>query len=212
MIFVLRAIAGTIPATYPLPVIALVPLRGFDSAKTRLESALSAGVRSRLAAAVAGRVVSACREAGWRVTVVSSAADVSTWCQQEGIERLPDPGGGLDAAALAAVAAAGDDPWSLVHGDLPLLTAGDLAGIPGRVASGQVVLAPSRDGGTNLIAATGPFRFAYGPGSFARHVARAGRPIGVLVRPGLAVELDTPSDLASVRLHPDGRWVERFLS
>ena len=76
---------------------------------------------------------------------------------------------------------------------ISLCSPADLEGVATRVASGTTVLAPSRDGGTNLIAGTGHFAFAYGPGSFVRHIAAAaGAAPLVLIRTGLAVELDTP--------------------
>lgn len=193
--------------------IAAIPLRGFDSAKTRLAAEMSAGDRAEIAAAVAGRVITACHAADWTALVVSSATDVIAWSRVRGVPVVPDPGSGLDAAAGAGIAAAAGGPWAVIHGDLPLITASDLAGIPEAVAAGEVVLAPSRDGGTNLIAAAGPFPFAYGPASFARHLGRAaGRSTRVVIRVGLAVELDTPTDLAAVRAHPEGRWLADFLS
>jgi 2-phospho-L-lactate guanylyltransferase len=48
-----------------------------------------------------------------------------------------------------------------------------------------------------------PFRFAYGPGSFVRHVAEAER-LGLDVRvvrdPDLAFDVDVPADLEQLRV------------
>jgi 2-phospho-L-lactate guanylyltransferase len=48
-----------------------------------------------------------------------------------------------------------------------------------------------------------PFRFAYGPGSFRRHVAEAER-LGLHVRvvrdPDLAFDVDVPDDLEQLRV------------
>ncbi|MBI5157793.1 MAG: 2-phospho-L-lactate guanylyltransferase [Acidimicrobiia bacterium] len=192
--------------------IAAIPLRGFDSAKTRLAEELSPGDRAAVAAAVAGRVARACLAAGWHVVVVSSAPDVIAWCDGHHLDRLADPGGGLNGAAAAGAAAA-PGPWMVIHGDLPLVAAADLEGVAEAIREGAVVLAPSRDGGTNVIAAASPFRFSYGPGSFARHLAAAApRPPVTLIRAGLAVELDTPADLRATLRHPEGRWLTEFLS
>jgi 2-phospho-L-lactate guanylyltransferase len=192
-------------------VLAVVPLRSFDTAKTRLEPGLGPGARRRVAAAVAERVVLACQRPGWQVVVVAPDGDVADWCRDRGFDRIEDPGGGLDAAAAAGVSAAPHN-WLVVHGDLPLLTAEDLDGIAESAADGVTLLAPSRDGGTNLIAARGRFAFAYGPGSFVRHLSRARTPARVVIRTGLAVELDTAADLAAVLRHPRGRWLEPLLS
>jgi 2-phospho-L-lactate guanylyltransferase len=192
-------------------VLAIVPLRSFDTAKSRLDPGVGPGARRRVAAAVAERVVVACRVPGWEVVVVAPPGDVAGWCEQRGIDRIDDPGGGLDAAAAAGVSAAGGS-WLVVHGDLPLLTPEDLDGIAESVTAGITVLAPSRDGGTNLIAARGPFHFAYGPGSFVRHLSAASPPARVVIRAGLAVELDTAADLAAVLRHPRGAWLGPLLS
>lgn len=192
--------------------IAAIPLRDFSSPKTRLATRLDPGTRGRLTAAVASRVAAACTGAGWEVLVVSSDLQVTSWCRDRDLIRLPDPGGGLDAAAASAVAAI-VGTWAIVHGDLPLLTSSDLAGVAEAVDEGATVLAPSRDGGTNLLAGSGDFPFAYGTGSFARHLARASRRSPrILMRTGLAVELDTPADLAAARRHDEGQWLARFLS
>ena len=192
--------------------IAAIPLRDFGSAKSRLAEDLHPEVRARVAAAIAERVAAACTAAGFSVVVVTAAPDVIEWCHLRDLRVIADPGTGLDGATSAAIATT-TGPWLVVHGDLPLITSGDLAGIDDLVAEGRVVLAPSRDGGTNVIAASGEFRFAYGPGSFARHLAAAAHrhPL-VLVRPGLAVELDTPTDLAATLRRADGRWLAAFLS
>jgi hypothetical protein len=33
-----------------------------------------------------------------------------------------------------------------------------------------------------------------------------------MIRTGIAVELDTPTDLTAVLAHPEGRWLSGFLS
>ena len=69
-----------------------------------------------------------------------------------------------------------------------------------------VVIAPDRLGtGTNGLALSPPgiIGFRFGAGSFAAHRAEAqaaGVEPAVVVRPGLAFDLDTPEDLA--------RWLE----
>jgi len=69
-----------------------------------------------------------------------------------------------------------------------------------------VVLVPDhRDDGTPVLSVpvAAPFRFAYGPGSFRRHVAEASRH-GLAVRvvrdPDLAFDVDLPADLERLRV------------
>lgn len=192
--------------------LAAIPLKAFDAAKERLDPALAPGVRRALAMEVAARVARACTGAGLRTAIVTVDDAVAAWAAGLALEVIVDPGGGLDAAATAVIGA-GTGSWAVVHGDLPLLTAGSMRTVARRVAEGHLVLAPSRDGGTKLLAGSGPFEFAYGPGSFARHIGRAaGRNPLVMIGVATAVEIDTPADLVAVRSHRDGAWLERFLS
>jgi 2-phospho-L-lactate guanylyltransferase len=86
----------------------------------------------------------------------------------------------------------------VAHADLPQAAGlADLAGEPGD----PVTLVPDRaDDGTNVavVPAAAGFRFAYGPGSFGRHVAEARR-LGlgprVVRRADLAWDVDEPDDL-----------------
>ncbi|HZD03689.1 MAG TPA: hypothetical protein VE173_02190, partial [Longimicrobiales bacterium] len=60
-----------------------------------------------------------------------------------------------------------------------------------------------------LIGGHGPTSFSYGPGSFRRHLPRLPRP-RVIVRLGLALDLDGPIDLEAARGHPHGQWLRRY--
>jgi 2-phospho-L-lactate guanylyltransferase len=190
---------------------AIVPLKGFSIAKERLAASLSEPDRRRLAAATAARVITACTATGLATRIVGSDPEVVALAESLGAETMPDPGGGLNMAATAAVADAA--PWLVVHGDLPLLDAATVQGVADLVSDGQWVLAPSRDGGTNLLAGTGRFEFAYGPGSFHRHLGRAGRHLHrIVISSATAVEIDTPADLAAASRLPGGGWLTEFLS
>jgi 2-phospho-L-lactate guanylyltransferase len=160
---------------------------------------------------MAGRVAGAWRAAGHAVLVVAGDDDVARWARERDLEVIPEPpGGGLDGSAAAgvAVALARNIPWTVVHADLPLFDTGDASAVAGAIGPDRVVLAPSRDGGTNLIAATSDFEFSYGPGSFVRHLwAARHRERVVVVRSGTAVEIDTADDLVAASAHVRGRWL-----
>jgi 2-phospho-L-lactate guanylyltransferase (CobY/MobA/RfbA family) len=98
---------------------------------------------------------------------------------------------------VAHLAAEGHGQVIVAHADLPLATTlGWLADFDG------VTLVPDRhDDGTNVAAVPAGargFTFAYGVGSFARHVAEAQR-VGCDLRiariPELQWDVDTPDDL-----------------
>ena len=81
----------------------------------------------------------------------------------------------------------------------------ELAGALRRMESGRVAVIPDRHGtGTNglLMAPPDAIGPAFGPDSCERHLDRAGRAGWTAVReelPSLALDLDTPDDLAELR-------------
>lgn len=174
---------------------ALIPIRSFDG-MTRLSGRLGSEDRRRLARDLAGRTIRAALEANTRVSVITADAEVERWALASGVECIAESAShGLDAAAAAGVAGAGDDPWLVIHADLPAIDANDLRAAMQSVGSGWV-LAPSHDGGTSLIGGMGRvFPFRYGPGSFRRHLAAVSGGATILIRPGLALDLDRPWDL-----------------
>ncbi len=56
------------------------------------------------------------------------------------------------------------------------------------------------------------FPFAYGEGSFHRHLAVAGPEARILASIGFALDLDEPSDLEAVVSHRRGRWLAEILA
>ncbi len=175
----------------------LVPVKAFRDAKGRLASALSPGERAELARSMADAVIRAA--APLRVWVVCDDEEVAAWAAGVGASVLWKPGRGLNGAVdegVADLAELGVERVIVAHADLP--HARDLAW----VAEGDgVTLVPDRhDDGTNVAAvpATSGFVFAYGPGSFRRHVAEAerlGLPVRVVREPRLGWDVDLPDDL-----------------
>lgn len=172
----------------------IVPLRSFDG-MTRLAELVSAEDRHALSRALFSRIVEAGTDAGLRVQVVTRNDQVADWCRDRDIASIRDPGGGLDAAAATAVRTIGGRRWVLAHADLPLVDAASLAHV---AHIGGTVLAPSLDGGTNVIAGYGDFPFSYGLGSFHRHLA-ATPDATIVSRPELSIDVDTSAHLGAIR-------------
>jgi len=193
-----------------------VPVKPFSSAKGRLAEALDAETRALLMQETVGRVIRAADDAGALAVVVTGDPEVADWADGYGIGVLAEPpGGGLDGAARAAAegAVAAGSVWCVVHGDLPLLTPGHLTTALTIAETGVAVLAPSRTGGTNIIAARVLIDFRYGPGSFSRHLAAfAPEPCQVLVSTGTALDLDTPADLRAAAGLPGASWLAPYLT
>jgi len=190
-----------------------VTLKSFQAGKGRLAPIVDDRRRAELAAAAAERVIAACREAGGELVVVTPSADIAGWCRARRIATVPEPaGGGLDGAATAAAehAEARNAAFAILHADLPLLDASDLAAVCNSAA--PAVIAPSRNGGTSLLAASEPVEFHYGPDSFRRHLDAAKHLAPeIVIRTGLAVDLDTPSDLVAAAGLERGAWLRPYL-
>lgn len=178
----------------------IVPVKSFRMGKQRLSGAVSLSEREELGRHLAGHVAAQVEAAGLIPLVVTADPEVATWATSSGFPSLPDPGDGLDAAAAAGVTWAEhtSSSWIVLHSDLPLLHPEDVAALAEIVRSGAAVVAPSSDGGTSAIGWRGPFQFAFGPGSFHRHLARLGSPT-VITRLGLLLDVDSPDDLEAVR-------------
>jgi 2-phospho-L-lactate/phosphoenolpyruvate guanylyltransferase len=177
---------------------AVVPIRSFDGL-TRLASELDGSERAALMRNLAERTTRAAVAAGATVAVVTGDPDVAAWAGENGhgvVQELAP--GGLDSAATLGIAST-TGPWIVVHADLPAVTPADIAEATGSLTSNASVLAPSHDGGTSLIGGVQQgFPFAYGVGSFRRHVAAAPSAT-ILVRPGLALDLDRVRDLEALK-------------
>lgn len=180
---------------HPTVVVPVRSFRGFS----RLADHLDPDERTSLGRSLSGVLLAATADAGLHTIVVSSDADVTRTATAAGTEVIEDPGTGLDDAAAAGVDAAAG-PWVVVHADLPFVTPHALLEVARRVCAGATVIVPSLDGGTTVIGGSGPPAFAFGPGSFHRHLAMNPR-AEVVPDPRLAVDIDTPIQLRTLRPH-----------
>lgn len=172
---------------------ALVPLKPEAGRKTRLAGALAAEDRIALSYRLFERVVAALRPAA--AVCVVSAAPPPGWTGQ----WLRDEGRGLNAALEAALLTVGPGPVAIVHADLMFVAPDDIAALLRAAESAGAAIAPDgADRGTNALALADGRRPAlvFGTDSFARFAATLGEPHAVVRRPGLALDCDTPADLA----------------
>jgi 2-phospho-L-lactate guanylyltransferase len=190
---------------------AVIPLKGFAVAKGRLAPVLDQPQRSSLARTTAEHVLRACAAGGFDIMIVTGDQAVEDWAAQHSAIVIPDPSQGLDAACRVAVEQC-DGPWVIVHGDLPLLDGDAMNAARTTLGAGGSIIAPSRDGGTNLLGTTGQIRFSYGQGSFHRHLAVLSDLITVYIDIKTLIELDTPGDLSAAAGLPGGAWLSPFLT
>lgn len=177
--------------------VVLVPVKAFADAKARLAGVLTPAERVALARWTAERVIAAAGELP--VYIACDNTEVADWAAAHGATVLWHPGVGLNAAVNDSVAdlrSRGVGHVIVAHGDLPRPQS-----LPAVVLPGTLTLVPdARGDGTNVAALPTDlaFEFAYGAGSFSRHLAQAvagGVPVAVRRDTLLGLDIDTPTDL-----------------
>lgn len=181
------------------------------AAKSRLAAILGPQQRRALALGMLADVIGVCWQARAIVTGTVAVVDepaAHAVALQGGAIDIADPGlGDMNAAVAAGVAAAGARGARtvvVVPGDIPLISVEDIQALldSAGLAPRAVVIGSSHDGGgTNALLLRPPDIIApqFGPPSVGRHV-QAGLAVGAhtVVRAGLglALDVDTPADLA----------------
>jgi 2-phospho-L-lactate guanylyltransferase len=191
---------------------AVLPIKSFSRAKQRLGATLDAPQRRTLAGAMVADVLHALGEVpGLDSVVVVTAEPVAVEAARvAGATVVHDPEEAGQSAAAAhgieAATAQGAGRVLLVPGDCPALDASEVAALLGSDhAAPHVTIVPDRHGtGTNALLIAPPEAIvpAFGPGSFARHAARAraaGAGIAIADLPSLGLDVDTADDLAALR-------------
>ena len=185
---------------------AIIPVKALQLAKSRLSALLSATERRALVLAMLGDVLAAVRAARSIdiVGVISADPAVLELTAARGAHALPDQAPNLNAALTQAAehyTARGATAVLALPADIPLLQAHEIANmIATRIAARGMVIAPSRDGGTNALLAWPPLAlpFLFGEGSHARHLAAASERsmnIREFRAPGMELDVDRPDDL-----------------
>jgi 2-phospho-L-lactate guanylyltransferase len=176
-------------------VLAIVPVKGLDGAKTRLAPRLSAAERAGLVAEMLDKVLAACAEADAieRTLLVTPDPGLA----RDGVDLLVDGGTGhADAIELGLAdprAAAGA---LVVMGDCPLVTAASLDRLAERAR--PLALAPASDGGVNAIALAevNGFvpRFGVPVETTVAEARAAGLEPAIVDDAALALDVDRPED------------------
>ena len=176
---------------------AVVPIKLSADTKSRLAGLLLPGERRALGKRMARHMLAVLDESERFDQITILSPDRPKWWAGE---WAFDRGRGLNAELTAWRAGQGAAPVLIIHADLPLLTADDVAGLLATAESSGVALATDRAGtGSNALAiADGrDFTFRFGADSRALHAVQA-RTMPVLASIGLVADLDTPDDAAFV--------------
>lgn len=189
---------------------AIIPLKPLTSAKSRLAAAIAPEQRQRLAEAFYRRVLDVTR-ATTRLAgtlVISRDPKALAIAREYGARTVQETGAAeLNAALTKATTLVAH--WKgkgvlILPADLPLVTVADIEAIldMGREANSVVIATDRNNDGTNalLVKPVGLFDYAYGAGSFDRHITRArlaGAAVYCYESERLALDIDMPDDLAA---------------
>ncbi|MGA8762789.1 MAG: 2-phospho-L-lactate guanylyltransferase [Candidatus Sulfotelmatobacter sp.] len=201
----------------------LVPVKNLALAKQRLATVLDQPARTELAQAMLQDMFATL--AGWAkrpaVAVVTSDRFAVELAQQYKFEVIPDPANPGETGAIEIAteicSARGEESTLVIPADIPLIEAGELETILENAPPEGSVLVPAADGrGTNAAfrrpANLFPLRF--GNDSFKPHHAAAqatGKPCVVLHLPGIAFDVDNPSDLQQLVTLPGESRSQRLV-
>lgn len=184
---------------------ALVPVKRFSQAKTRLREVLFDEERVRLAQTMLRDVLSNLRATSTidGIAVVSSDPEVFAIARTfEAATILDTAEAGVRQAARCGLDAfrSFDRRVLVVPADIPFATPGDFEGVIALLDQTPIVLVPALyDGGTNALAMRSPdlLQPQYGEGSFRAHcdLARERRlDCSVLRSEGIGRDIDRPPD------------------
>lgn len=201
---------------------AIVPAKHLSKAKSSLSGVLTDDQRREVVlcmlADVLGAVRSAPSIAG--AIVVSSDEKVLNFAKENGALDVLELGVGLNEAIKLAIQhamAKGATSVLIMPSDLPLLRPADVENIVAIASSPQdVVLAPSKDNGTNAMFLRPPnvMKLRFGGESFPVHLMEA-REAGIRPRiyrsRAVAFDVDDVADLLGVKVHELGARTHDFL-
>ncbi|HEX4805142.1 MAG TPA: 2-phospho-L-lactate guanylyltransferase [Conexibacter sp.] len=193
--------------------VAILPVKRFASAKRRLEATLPGGARRALAEAMFSDVLTGLRRVASidEILVVSADPGAQRIAEGYGARAVEDPAeSGQDQAVLRGAGVArelGAAQVLCLAGDCPLLDPAELETLLGKPRTAErfaVIVADRHGTGTNALLLSPPDALEprYGPGSFQRHLElaqAAGVPTEVTELASLALDVDTPDDLAALQ-------------
>jgi 2-phospho-L-lactate guanylyltransferase len=194
----------------------LVPMKPLASAKSRLASVMPDLRRQAVALLMLRRVLDAVsRSVGIETCLVVGGDDtVQSVVRDAGCRWVPEPGHDLNSSlwlAMHECFEAGADATLFLPADLPQASPIDVAEVvsSSRGLTVAVGVSAHNDGGTNALLVPAPFSFppALGEDSYARHIAglrTRGSALFDADAPGLAFDVDTPTDLAWAEVNVEG--------
>jgi 2-phospho-L-lactate guanylyltransferase len=200
----------------------LVPVKSLANAKQRLASLLDQPTRTKLAQAMLFDVLETLGSWANRpeVSIVTSDVFAIDLARQFDFQIFPDHANRSETDAIEMATrfceSRGVDSTLVIPGDIPLISAAELQQILEAAPVEGTVLVPAADGrGTNAAwrRPAGLFPLRFGNDSFKPHLAAARatqKPCVVLSLPGIALDVDNPSDLRRLAEAPGETRTQRM--
>ena len=187
-------------------VMALVPVKGLDSGKTRLSPILNVHERAALIPAMVEDILNALAEfARMPVLVVTGDSRVAAMAESRGFHSLMETACISETVAIEAATRKagklGAGGTMVIPGDIPLVQPEDFAAVLEAAPPQGSLLTPGWDGRGTNAALRRPhdlFPLRFGNDSFIPHRAAAeqtGLPCAILYNERIAIDVDSPEDL-----------------
>jgi 2-phospho-L-lactate guanylyltransferase len=201
----------------------LIPVKNLVNAKQRLAPVIEQSFRTELAHAMLLDVFEAI--GNWSdhpdVGIVSSDPYALELAQRFDFRVIPDHANISESDAIEMATrfceSRGIDSTLVIPGDIPLIQCSELKTILEAAPDRGSVLVPAADGrGTNAAfrRPAGLFPLRFGNDSFKPHFAAAkatNQPCVVLSLPGIALDVDNPSDLSRLAAAPGETRSQRLI-
>ena len=201
----------------------LIPVKNLANAKQRLAPVLDCAARTGLAQAMLVDMLETLLTWANRpeVALVTSDPFALDLARRFDFEVISDPANRSETEAIEMATkvceSRGVNSTLVIPGDVPLIRAWELERIFGAAPAEGSVLVPSADGrGTNAAwrCPAGLFPLRFGNDSFKPHLAAARatqKPCVVLSLPGIALDIDNPSDLVQLATTPGETRAQRLV-
>ena len=200
----------------------LIPVKSLANAKQRLASVLDQPTRTKLAQAMLFDVLE--KLGTWvsrpEVSIVTSDPFALELARRFQFQIIPDNANRSETDAIEMATrfceSQGVDNTLVIPGDVPLVNVSELEQILEMAPAEGSVLVPAADGrGTNAAwrRPAGLFPLRFGNDSFKPHLAAARatqKPCVVLSLPGIALDVDNPSDLRQLAEAPGETRAQRL--
>ncbi|MGC9516252.1 MAG: 2-phospho-L-lactate guanylyltransferase [Methanomicrobiales archaeon] len=197
---------------------AIIPVSRFYHAKTRLSPTLTVKERENLLKSMLKDVITSLNESVQNVLVISADDEVLSYVEKLNVSTLKEKGKtDLNGALGQAI------EWCFRRCDRVLITPSDVplikkAHIEDMLKMGEkfdMVIAPSKGGGTNAILFNTPIDTKFGDYSFFEHIKESelkNLSYGIYDSFYLSMDVNTAEDLGEILLHGNGTRTREFLT